>query len=81
MKKLKDITERFNSKKLHQEISKIKLPGFENEFAHEAMKELLDKVKGAKKFSDFEDEYERIGNSINRKQAIEILKLVDKFGR
>ena len=81
MKTLKQIAERFNAKKLHQEISKIKLPGFENKYAHEAMKELLDEIKKAKKYSDYEEEYERIGNSINRPQAIQILKLVDKFGR
>jgi hypothetical protein len=82
MKSLKTIiNERFNAKKLHSEISKIKLPGFENEYAHEALQELLDAIKKAKKFADYEEEYERVGNSINRKQAIEILKLVDKFGR
>ena len=82
MKTLKTIiNERFNAKKLHSEISKIKLPGFENEYAHEALQELLDAIKKAKKFADYEEEYERVGNSINRKQAIEILKLVDKFGR
>ena len=81
MKTLKQIAERFNAKKLQQEISKIKLPGFENKYAHEAMQELLDAIKKAKKFADYEEEYERVGNSINRKQAIEILKLVDKFGR
>ena len=68
-------------KRLHKEVSKIKLPGFENKYAHEAMKELLDAIKKAKKYSDYEEEYERIGNSINRPQAIQILKLVDKFGR
>mgnify|MGYP000099985310 FL=1 len=81
MKTLKQIAERFNAKKLHQEISKIKLPGFENQYAHEAMEELLAAIKKAKKFADYEEEYERIGNSINRPQAIQILKLVDKFGR
>ncbi len=82
MKTLKTIiNERFNAKKLHSEISKIKLPGFENKYAHEALQELLDAIKKAKKFADYEEEYERVGNSINRKQAIEILKLVDKFGR
>ena len=82
MKSLKTIiNERFNAKKLHSEISKIKLPGFENQYAHEAMEELLAAIKKAKKFADYEEEYERVGNSINRKQAIEILKLVDKFGR
>ena len=82
MKSLKTIIkERFDMKRLHKEVSKIKLPGFENKYAHEAMKELLDAIKKAKKYSDYEEEYERIGNSINRPQAIQILKLVDKFGR
>ena len=49
--------------------------------AHAKAKQVPDAIKKAKKFADYEEEYERIGNSINRPQAIEILKLVDKFGR
>jgi|TARA_B110000902_G_scaffold189037_1_gene213969 hypothetical protein len=75
------LTEKFDAKKLHSEISKIKLPGFENRYAHEALASLLAAVKKAKKFADYQDEYEEIGNSINRPHAIEILHLVDKHGR
>ena len=62
-------------------FKQIKLPGFENRYAHEALASLLAAVKKAKKFADYQDEYEEIGNSINRPHAIEILHLVDKHGR
>ena len=75
------IEERFNAKKLSQEVEKIKLPGFESKWARDTFQEFKDAIKKAKKFADFEDEYERVGDSINRPQAIQILKLVGKFGR
>jgi len=82
MKTLKNIiNERFDMKRLHKEVSAIKLPGFESDYAKKAMDNLLAALKKAKKFSDYEEEYETIGDSINRPDAIKILKLVDKFGR